>query len=63
MCITIVKHILVLWVVKKMFVDKETINCQLNILLELDKLLSDFDDTLIKAILILSYSVPFYLEN
>ncbi len=46
-----------------MFVDKETINCQLNILLELDKLLSDFDDTLIKAILILSYSVPFYLEN
>jgi hypothetical protein len=46
-----------------MFVDKKTINCQLNILLELDKLLRDLDHTLDMALHVSSCGVPFHLEN
>ncbi len=46
-----------------MFVHKITINCQLNILLELHELLGDLDHTLDKVLLVFSYTVPFHLEN
>jgi hypothetical protein len=35
-----------------MFVKKEAINCQFNVLLELDELLRDFDNTLHQALAI-----------
>ena len=46
-----------------MFVDKKTTNCQLNIVLELDRLLRDLDHTLNKALHISSFGVPFHLKN
>jgi hypothetical protein len=46
-----------------MFVDKKTINCQLNIVLELDRLLRDLAHTLNKALHISSFGVPFHLES
>ena len=46
-----------------MFVDKKKIDCQLNIMLELDELLRDLDHTFNKALHISSYGVPFHLEN
>ncbi len=45
------------------FIDKETINCQFNILLELDELLGNLDNTLRHALAVPSHSVPFHLEN
>jgi hypothetical protein len=43
-----------------MFVDKKKIDCQLNILLELDELLRDLEHTLNKALFVSSYGVPFH---
>jgi hypothetical protein len=62
-CVTVVKHIFVLWVVKKCVFWQKTINCQLYILLELEKLLRNLDHTLNKALCISSYSVPLLLED
>ncbi len=45
------------------FIDKETINCQFNILLELDELLGNLDNTLRNALAAPSHPVPFHLEN
>ncbi len=45
------------------FIDKETINCQFNILLELDELLGNLDNTLQHALVVPSQHVPFHLEN
>jgi len=45
------------------FINKETINCQFNILLELDELLGNLDNTLRHALAIPSHSVPFHLKN
>jgi hypothetical protein len=45
------------------FVDKETINSQFSIMLELDELSSNLDSTLCHALAILPHSVPFHLEN
>ena len=45
------------------FIDKETINCQLNILLELDELFGNLDNTLRHAIAIPPCSVPFHLKS
>ncbi len=45
------------------FVDKEAINCQFNILLELDELLGNLDNTLRHVLAIPSHRVPFHLEN
>ncbi len=45
------------------FIDKETVNCQFDILLELDELLGNLDNTMRHTIVILSHSVPFHLEN
>ena len=45
------------------FINKETINCQFNILLELDELLGNLDNTLRHALAVPSHSVPFHLEN
>ena len=42
------------------FIDKETINCQLYILLELDELLGNLDNTLRHALAIPSHHVPFH---
>ncbi len=48
---------------ENVFIDKETINCQFNILLELDKLFGNLDNTLRRALAIPSHCVPFHLEN
>ncbi len=45
---------------KHVLVDKEAINCQLNILLELDELLGNLDDALRHALAISSHHVPFH---
>jgi len=45
---------------KDVFVDKETINQQFNILLELDELLGNLDNTLRHALAIPSHHVPFH---
>ena len=45
------------------FISKETINCQFNILLLLDELLGNHDNTLRHALAVPSHSVPFHLEN
>ncbi len=45
------------------FVDKETINRQFNILLELDELLGNLDNTLHHVLAVPSHRVPFHLEN
>ncbi len=45
------------------FDDKETNNCQFNILLELDELLGNLDNTLCHALAVPPHSVPFHLEN
>ncbi len=58
------KHILVLTSGEEdVFIDKETINCQFNILLVLDELLGNLDNTLSRALAVPSHRVPFYLEN
>ena len=44
-------------------VDEEYIYCELNILLKPNQLAGDLDHTLNKSLCILSYSVPFHLEN
>jgi len=45
------------------FIDKETINCQFNILLGLDELLGNLDNTLRHALAIPFHIVPFHLTN
>ena len=45
---------------KYVLVDKEAIDCQLNILLELDELLGNLDDALCHALAISSHRVPFH---
>ena len=45
------------------FIDKETINCQFNILLELDELLGNLDNILRHELAVPSHRVPFHLEN
>jgi len=59
----VVKHILVRCGEEDVIIDKETINCQFNILLELDELLGNLDNTLCHALAIPSHSAPFHLEN
>jgi hypothetical protein len=49
--------------VEDVFIDKDTINCQFNILLELDELLGNLDNTLCPALAVPSHRVPFHLEN
>ena len=44
-------------------VDKEAIDCQLNILLELDELLGNFDDALRHALAISSHRFPFIFST
>ncbi len=46
-----------------MLVDKEAINCQLNILLELNELLGNLDDALRHALAISSHRVPFHFST
>jgi hypothetical protein len=48
---------------KTCLLTKKTINCQLNIVLELDRLLRDLAHTLNKALHISSFGVPFHLES
>jgi hypothetical protein len=45
------------------FVGKETINSQFNILLELDEFPWNLENTLRHALAVLPHSVPFHLEN
>ncbi len=45
------------------FVDKEAINCQFNILLELDELSRGLDNTLTHTLAVPPHSVPFHPEN
>ena len=45
------------------FIDKETINCQFNILLELDELFGNLDNTLRHTLDVPSHSVPIRLKN
>ncbi len=45
------------------FVEKETINRQFNILLELDELLRKLDNTLRHALAVCSHHVLFHFEN
>jgi hypothetical protein len=45
------------------FIDEETINHQFNILLELDELLGNLDNTLRQVLAVPSHRVPFHLEN
>jgi hypothetical protein len=56
-----VKHIL--GCEEDVFVDKKTINCQFNILLELDELSRNIDNTLRHKLAVPPHSVPFHLEN
>jgi hypothetical protein len=46
-----------------MFVNKESINCQFNVLLEFDELLTDFDNTLRQALAIPLNSILFHLKD
>ncbi len=48
---------------EEVVVDKETINCQFNILLEFDELLGNLDNTLRHALTVPSHRVPFHIEN
>ncbi len=48
---------------ESMFVDKDSINHQFNILLEFDQLLRDFYNTLCQALAILMNCIPFHLED
>ncbi len=45
------------------FIDKETINGQFNIMLELDELLGNLDNTLCYQVAVPPHSVPFHLEK
>ena len=45
------------------FIDKETINCQFNILLELDELLGNLDNTLRHALAVPSHSVLLEIQS
>ncbi len=45
------------------FIDKETINCQFNILLELDELLGNLDNTLRHTLAFLLTVFPFILRT
>ncbi len=45
---------------KYVLVDKEAIDCQLNILLELNELLGNLDDALHHMLAISSHHVPFH---
>ncbi len=46
-----------------MFVDKEAIYCQFDMLLELDELLGNLDNTLCHTLAILLDCIPFHLED
>ena len=46
-----------------MLVDKEAIYCQFDILLELDKLLGNLDNTLHHMLAVPLDSIPFHLED
>ncbi len=48
---------------KDVFADKETINSQFNILLELDELPWNFENTAHQALAVPPHSVSFHLEN
>jgi hypothetical protein len=48
---------------ENVFVDKETINHQFNILMELDKLLGSFANTLSNKLAVPPHSVPLHSEN
>ncbi len=45
------------------FVNREAINCQFNVLLELDQLLRVFDNTLRQALAVPSNCIPFHLKD
>ncbi len=48
---------------ENVFVDKETINCLFNILLEVDELLRNLDKTLHHMLAVPPHSVPLHFET